>query len=140
MGNVCFSTDKKIKMEKIAAVFCLVFLVVSCNTKGIQEPKNLIEKDKMVDILYDLSLMQAIKSQNIAGGIGNKEANRYIFKKYKIDSIQLAESNKFYASDMEGYKKMFEKVKEKLEEATKKAGGIVNTPSTATNSDTPQVQ
>ncbi|MGL2965142.1 DUF4296 domain-containing protein [Flavobacterium sp. XGLA_31] len=128
-------------MKKIITLFGLLFLIISCNSKGIEKPKNLIDKDKMVNILYDLSLLQAIKSQNVGGGIENKEANEYLFKKYNIDSIQLAESNKYYASDMEEYKKMYEEVKSRLEEETQKSGGATTTPSgTPVLSDAPQVQ
>jgi len=117
----------------------LLFSFVSCNDT-IDKPKNLIEKDKMVDILYDISLLEAIKSQNISGGIKNKDANAYLYKKYKIDSIQLAQSNKYYAADVDGYKKMFEEVKTRLEEQTKKMGGNPNDSSVPPNPETPQVQ
>lgn len=117
----------------------LLMVVIGCNS-SVEKPKNLINKDKMINVLYDLSLLQAIKTQNISGGINNKESNQYIFKKYKIDSVQLAQSNKYYASDMEEYKNIFAAVKAKLEEETKKNGGTVISNSTAINPDTPQVQ
>jgi len=123
--------------NSILMVLLLVF--VSCNN-AIEKPKNLIEKDKMIDILYDISLLEAIKTQNINGGIKNKDANQYIYKKYSIDSTQLAQSNKYYASDVEEYKKMFEEVKTRLEEETKKNGGDANQNNPTPLSDTPQVQ
>jgi hypothetical protein len=116
------------------------FLIVIGCTSTIEKPKNLISKDKMINVLYDLSLLQAIKAQNISGGINKIGIDDYIYKKYKIDSIQLAQSNKYYASDMEEYKKIFAAVKTKLEENTKKYGGNVVSRSTAINPDTPQVQ
>ena len=72
----------------------------------------------------------------------------YIYKKYKIDSVQFSKSNKYYASDIDEYKKMFEKVKEKLSAETLKidADGnknrqdIPSNPNSTLNSDTPQVQ
>jgi hypothetical protein len=117
----------------------MFILLIACNTPA-EKPKNLIEKDKMVNILYDMALLDAIKTQNIGGGISTKRANEYIYKKYKVDSIQLLKSNKYYASDLDEYKKMFETVKTKLDEENKKNGGVVTTQSTATNPDTPQVQ
>ena len=123
-------------------------LVISCNTNSVQKPDNLIARDKMTDILYDMSILEAIKSQNINGGIASKKANEYIYKKYKIDSIQYLKSNKYYASNIEEYKKMLDKVKEKLSNETikndaeiKKSGKAVPVnPNSTTNSDTPQVQ
>lgn len=122
---------------KRSILICLLFSFISCNDT-IEKPKNLIEKDKMIDILYDLSLLEAIKTQNVSGGINNKNANEYIYKKYKVDSIQLAASNKYYAVDVDEYKKMFAEVKSRLQKETQKAGGdkgsIPPTP------ETPQVQ
>ena len=138
LGSDCCLTDKKIKMRKCILVG-LLLAFISCNDT-IDKPNNLIEKDKMVDILYDISLLEAIKSQNIKGGISNKNANAYLYKKYKIDSVQFAQSNKYYAADVEEYKKMFEEVKTRLEEQIKKTGGNPNEGNTPINSDVPQVQ
>ena len=68
-------------MKKTIALLCLLFSIYSCTNAIVEKPKNLIEKDKMIDILYDLSLLDAIKSQNINGGISSKTVENYIFKK-----------------------------------------------------------
>ncbi|WP_284652706.1 DUF4296 domain-containing protein [Flavobacterium terrisoli] len=125
-------------MKRIVLIGLLLSLI-SCND-AVEKPKNLIEKDKMIDILYDISLLEAIKTQNIDGGISNKEANEYLFEKYKIDSTQLAESNKYYASDVDEYKKMFGEVKSRLEKQTKKMEGNAAPKNEMPNPDTPQVQ
>jgi hypothetical protein len=128
-------------MKKLILFFTILF-IFGCQNSTVEKPSNLIEKDKMIAILYDVSLLEAIKSQNINGGITPKEINEYIFKKYKIDSIQLVKSNKYYASDIVEYKKMYQKVKDQLEEESKKnegkTGEINNTQDTK-NSDTPTV-
>lgn len=134
-------------MKKVIILVCCVFSFIGCNN-SVPKPDNLIAKDKMIDILYDISLLEAIKAQNVNGGISSKMSNEYIYKKYKIDSAQFSKSNKYYASDLEGYKNMFETVKEKLNKKTaeieaeaKKNGGIVPpNPNSTLNSDTPQVQ
>ena len=100
-------------MKKIILLGMMV-LFFGCNSNSVEKPNNLIGKDKMVDILYDISLLEAIKTQNINGGITVKTGNDFIYKKHKIDSVQFAKSNKYYASDVEAYKKLFEKVKERL--------------------------
>ncbi len=126
-------------MSKRFILIGLLFSFISCSN-AVEKPKNLIEKDKMIDILYDISLLEAIKAQNISGGIKNKEANAYLYKKYKIDSIQLAQSNKYYAADVDEYKKMFEEVKSRLDNQTKKMGTNPNDSSVPPIPDTPQVQ
>lgn len=121
----------------------LIVLLFGCNSNSIEKPDNLIDKDKMVDILYDISLLEAIKTQNISGGITPEMGNDFIYKKYKIDSLQFVKSNKYYASDIEGYKKMFEKVKERLNTETLKIDGELKgnvNPNSTLNSNTPQVQ
>ena len=147
MESACFLIDKNFSMKKYL-VFGLIVMFFSCNNNSVEKPKNLIGKDKMVDILYDISLLEAIKTQNINGGMNSKMGNEYIYKKYKIDSVQFVKSNKYYASDIEEYKKMFEKIKERLNAETlkidgelKKNGQVVPpNPNSTLNSDTPQVQ
>lgn len=134
-------------MKRVVILICCVFSFIGCNN-SVPKPDNLIAKDEMIDILYDISLLEAIKAQSVNGGISSKMSNEYIYKKYKIDSIQFLKSNKYYASDFEEYKNMFERVKEKLNKKTaeieagvKKNGGTVpQDPNSTLNSDTPQVQ
>jgi len=133
-------------MKRILIIFCCFISIISCNKNTVEKPENLIDRDKMVNILHDISLLEAIKNQNINGGVTTKVSNEYIYKKYKIDSAQFAKSNKYYASDIEGYKKMIEEVKAKLakettatEEQMKKSGQAVPA-SPASNPDMPQVQ
>lgn len=102
-------------MKKIILLISCVFLTIACKESSVEKPGNLIAKDKMIDILYDVSLLEAAKSQNIDGGLSNKTAYNYIYKKHKIDSLQLVKSNKYYASNIDDYKKMVEKVKERLD-------------------------
>jgi len=148
LENVCFLIDNVKSMKKFIALICFVFLVISCKDTSVAKPNNLIDKDKMIDILLDVSLLEAIKSQNIDGGISSKEGYYFIYKKYKIDSIQFVNSNKYYASDIEEYKKIIDKVKERLTKQTKnieekmKIRGQKDIPTSPiqTNPDTPQVQ
>jgi hypothetical protein len=135
-------------MKKLVALICCVFAMISCNNNSVEKPNNLIGKEKMVDILYDMSVLEAIKNQNINGGISAKVGNDYIYKKYKIDSTQFVKSNKYYASNIDDYKKMFDEVKarltketQKTEKAMQKSGQeIPPTKPVPTNPDVPQIQ
>ena len=53
-------------MSKKWLLFGLIIMSFGCNSNSVEKPKNLIEKDKMVAILYDISLLEAIKTQNRA--------------------------------------------------------------------------
>ena len=131
-------------MKKLALI--IVLFVFSCQNNGVEKPDNLIEKDKMVDILYDVSLLEAVRSQGINGGVTNKEINDFVERKYNVDSTQFVKSNRYYAADVEEYKEMYEKIKTRVDEELKKADqtvqGVVQpstSPNSTQNSDTPKV-
>lgn len=138
-----------IVMKKIIVAFCFVTTFFSCQNAVIEKPEKPIDEEVMVDVLYDLSLMEAIKSQNISDSDNAINSSQYIYKKYKIDSVQFVQNNKFYASDVDNYKKMFDKVKARLEKEANKLDTIMkkngeksapNITSSTLNSDTPQVK
>ena len=106
---------KNIKMKKILPFLIVFSLFISCKKELAKEPAHLIEKAKMVNIMYDLSLIGAMRSQNsVLLDSFKNNSNQYIYKKYKIDSIQFAQSNIYYAADYKEYKKMYEQVKSRL--------------------------
>lgn len=112
-------------MKNIVTLLIVSFFTVTgCNSGAIAEPKNLIERDVMVDIIYDLSVLEAMRSVNSSGTINYPKANDYIKKNYNIDSLTFAQNSKFYASDPKEYKKMYDEVKERLLlQSTKLNGG-----------------
>ena len=93
----------------------VLFLSVSCKKELVKQPAKLIEKEKMIDIMYDLSLLEAMKYQNPAS-IDSSETNptKFILKKYKVDSLQFAQSNMYYAADYDNYKDMFDQIGKRL--------------------------
>jgi hypothetical protein len=142
-------TDKINEMKKIILLLCITMTFLSCQKAVVEKPDKQIDKDVMVDILYDLALLEAIKTQNVSESDNNVNVSKYIYKKYKIDSIQFVQNNKYYASNIEEYKKMFERVKSRLEKENKKVEAIMKkkgesvTPgvtSSTLNSETPRVK
>jgi 6-pyruvoyl-tetrahydropterin synthase len=120
-------------MKKLVILFLTFSVFVSCQKNVVEKPDDLIEEDVMVDIIYDLSLLEAIKSQNPASlEVNNINPNDYIYKKYKIDSLLFAQSNQYYATDIKNYKNIYDKVTKKLEEKM----GVADTAKTSkSNSD-----
>lgn len=104
-------------LKNTIVIIGLSLLVVSCNdTVTKKKPDNLISRDKMSDILYDLYTINAAK------GISRKllETNgfipeTYVLTKYNIDSTQFAQSNDYYAFNSDVYKDIVEKLKTRLE-------------------------
>lgn len=113
-------------MRKIILFLAIAIVFVSCKEEVVPKPKQLISQDVMVDIMYDLTILEAIKNQNPASLDTFKINSRaYIFKKYKIDSIQYAKSNIYYASDYNEYKSMFEQISKRLEVKTQTVDSLI---------------
>ena len=103
-------------MIKKILFFGVLIVLISCKEEVVKKPDNLIEKEVMVNILYDLSLLEAIKSQPTKPLEAYKVSpSQYIYRKYKIDSLQFFQSNMYYASDYKDYKKMNEQINERLD-------------------------
>lgn len=102
-------------MKKISLVLVVILMFFSCDKHLIDMPDNLIDKEKMELILYDMAVLEAIKSNNPnAITILGIDENSYILKKYKIDSLQFSKSVKYYASDVHNYLKMYERIELRL--------------------------
>ncbi|MDX1362711.1 DUF4296 domain-containing protein [Arenibacter latericius] len=106
-------------MVKYLLPIILLFLI-SCNEEVVKKPNNLIPKDKMVTILYDVSLLNAGRSinQNVLNEY-DIVPMEYIYKKHNIDSLQLVDSDTYYASLPIVYEAIYTQVKEKIENEEK---------------------
>ena len=62
--------------------------VLSCKKDVAEKPEHLISENEMTDIMYDIALLQAMKSYNTVT-LSEKgiDSRTYIYKKYKIDSL-----------------------------------------------------
>ena len=102
-------------MKKGVLFFILISLILSCKEEVVKKPENLIEKEIMVDVMYDLALLEAIKYQSTNELETHKiNPDEYIYKKYKIDNAQFVQSNMYYASDYKEYKKMYDQINSRL--------------------------
>jgi hypothetical protein len=100
-------------MKKTAFIIISAIMLAACG--GPKEPKKLLSREQMENIMYDLSMLQAIRSfapQKLTDN--NIEPHSYIFKKYKIDSLTLAQNQMFYAQDIETFKIIQKNVAERL--------------------------
>lgn len=103
-------------MRTIIFLFVAVLLLGCSTSDRPAKPENLISKDKMSDVIYDVFVLNAAKGINKTilenHGIMPQE---YVYKKHKIDSLQFAKSNDYYAYDTKIYESIIDKVKQKLE-------------------------
>ena len=128
---------------KRLAVILILLSTLSCGDKAVEKPDNLIAEDKMIDVLYDLSVLEAIRSQKPAVLDSNHvDVSNYVYKKHKIDSLQFASSTQYYASDIDNYKQMYEKVAAKLDDKKAVADSIIKRNGGKVNEipDAPQIQ
>jgi hypothetical protein len=110
-------------MKKIVFIlFIISFVILSCKNEIVEKPKNLIDKDKMKEIIYDLAILEAAINQGSATQKYPK-ASVFLKEKYKVDSLTFAQNTQYYASDIKEYKKMYEEVKERLDKENKKLSG-----------------
>lgn len=110
---------------KIQIAIMALLALVACGSPAAK-PNNLIDEDVMVEILYDLTVMDAIRSHSPMSLQSRAIVpNVYIYKKYGIDSLQFAQSNQYYAADIEKYKKMYNKVGERITANKGKADSLI---------------
>lgn len=102
----------------------VLFLVLTgCKDRAVKTPEKLISEDQMVAIIYDLSVLDALKSQGYGPDQNYPTPKELLKKKYNLDSLSFAENSKYYAADIKNYKKMYDKVRERLSAESAKMGG-----------------
>jgi len=102
-------------MMKLLKILILTILIVSCKNEIVEKPENLIPEEKMGDILFDIAIATANKNvaqKNTKEKLISPED--YIYEKYKIDSVQLAENTIYYSSDPDVQLRIFEKLEKRL--------------------------
>ncbi|MCM5662148.1 DUF4296 domain-containing protein [Galbibacter mesophilus] len=103
-------------MRQVLLLLTVVLVVFSCNEDIVEKPENLIPKKTMVDIYYDISMLNATKATAI-----NKleeyeiDPQEFLFEKYNIDSTQLSKSSIYYTSNPAIQLEMFEEVEKRLQ-------------------------
>lgn len=104
------------KNVSIIVVLCILVMACRGNDKP-KKPDNLISKDKMSEVLYDLYIINAAKGVNKKRLTANGFIpETYVLIKHNIDSVQFVNSNMYYAFDTEDYEAIVDKVKVRLEE------------------------
>jgi uncharacterized protein YcfL len=101
-------------MKKLLFIIISV-LLLSCNDKPVSKPDNLLGKETMEDIIYELAILQAAetyKPQTLSDS--NIKIKQYVYKKYNLDSTIYYQNYKYYASDIKVFKKMYRHVNERI--------------------------
>lgn len=115
-------------MKTILPFILTVLLFLSCQEiQCPKKPENLISKQDMMQILADVYISNASRS-----GSNNKIIRRHgidldslLKAKHQLDSLQFAESNTYYASNLKLYSEIITGVQEILEHKKKHIDSIV---------------
>lgn len=103
-------------MKKLLLILVAFLGLMACqDIQYPEKPKNLIPKDKMVDVITDLYIFNAAKSYNRnllqQSGLTMQE---FIYEKHEIDSVQFQKSNAYYAANIEELEDIYTEVEERL--------------------------
>lgn len=104
-------------MKREVYIFILGLLsLAACADNVVEKPENLIPKDVMVDVYYDISILNGLKSTG-ADKLEriDLDPDTFLFEKYGIDSTQLAKSSIFYTSNATLQLEMFTEVEVRLQ-------------------------
>lgn len=102
-------------MKKLAFIIIVLSAFVYGCEPAPKKPKHLLTEADMVNVLYDVSILQAIKSyQPDALDSSRVDAKHYIYKKYSIDSTILAQNQEYYAANLEKYESIQKQLNAKL--------------------------
>lgn len=103
-------------MRTTVLFLCFLAIAFSCNEKVVEPPENLIAKEKMINILYDLAIINAGKATDpqVLEGL-ELEPMQFIYDKYGIDSVQFVTSDLYYASLPLEYEKIYKALEARLE-------------------------
>jgi len=97
-------------------ILCWFIASLVCSCVDTSKPQNFISEDKMLDILYDMNVLQSIRSNNYQlFNTYDLNPEEFIYKKYNIDSLQFVQNHKYYISDMDNYQKIIEKLIKRAE-------------------------
>lgn len=93
----------------------LLFLFYSCSKHTEPKPKNLLDKETMTNLIYDINMLEAAQGYIPRVLNENKiKPKEFIYKKYEIDSLDFVQNNRYYASNVEMYKRMFDDVTKRI--------------------------
>ncbi len=101
-------------MKRIIYIVFIIFLV-ACDSKiKYKKPEDLIPKNQMIDLLYDMHLANGATSVKTPEFDKGTKYMSLVYEKYKIDSTQFALSNTYYIANIDEYEEIFIEVERRL--------------------------
>ena len=112
-------------MRKIIYIFALLLIVVACKKNIVPKPDKFLDEKQMESLLYDLAVLESMKVSQ-AQMLDSLQFNpqQFIYKKYQLDSLSLAQNMVYYASLPKDYDRIVKKVEEKLKKQRDSIGEL----------------
>lgn len=112
-------------MRKIIYIFALLLIVVACKRNIVPKPDKFLDEKQMESLLYDLAVLESMKVSQ-AQMLDSLQFNsqQFIYKKYQLDSLSLAQNMVYYASLPKDYDRIVKKVEEKLKKQRDSIGKL----------------
>jgi len=113
-------------MKKIITCFLIFAFLFSCGNQKIEKPEGLLSKQKMAEILYDITIINAtkgVKKKTLEEH--NLQFESFIYEKHNIDSITFAKSNHYYAAVPEEYTTIYKIVEAQIKKEQKAITEII---------------
>lgn|SRR5690606_32756624 len=103
-------------MKLVFTILIALFLLSCQDIEKMEKPKDLIGKQKMVEVLTDLSLLNSAKNYNkrFLEETGFKPGE-FFYQKHNIDSLRLARSTRYYARNYNEFEAIYRQVQKNLE-------------------------
>jgi hypothetical protein len=105
-------------MKHLIPVFLILFFFLACKERT---PKGIIQKDKMVNVIMDIHLVDGYANSMITDSARIKTPALYqsVYKKYQTDSVQVNKSLEYYSKNPAQLTEMYNRVVKKLENLQK---------------------
>jgi len=104
-------------MKKLTFV-AFIFLILSCQQKGVEPPGHILEKKELVDVQVDLYLVEAAHNMNVlkpdSADTEYKVLFETVLKKHNITRDDYESSLRYYAIDNESLNEIYDSVLVKL--------------------------
>ena len=103
-------------MKKIIYIFALLLTVTACKKNIVPKPDKFLDEKQMEILLYDLAVLESMKVSQ-AQKLDSLQFNpqQFIYKKYAIDSLSLAQNMVYYASFPKEYDTIVKKVEKRIQ-------------------------
>ena len=85
----------------------IIVLIIGCSDNV---PDNLIDKEKMENIIFDIMILNASSGFDLKVD-KNLLSDEFIYKKYNIDSLQFFQSELYYSKNPRDHYEIYAKVK-----------------------------